>query len=106
MRSASVSGAIKNPHPSTTGLDGAPQGFSEPDLSSDLKGARRSVATQERAENAGRRSGGSHDASELRIRKIGDGLIEVGMIEQVERLRAHLELRAFPVWYREGFHQR
>ena len=58
----------------------------ETELSSDLQGARGSVGAQKRSEDAGRRGDRSIDKSELRVGDVANRLIEIGMVQYVERL--------------------
>lgn len=69
-----------------------------------LDHARRSVASQERAHNRGRHTHRLQDGAELRVRDIADGLIEIRMVEQIEKLQAHADFGAFPVWDVEILH--
>jgi len=78
---------------------------SESQLSSDLKSTRRSIRSQEGAEDAGGGCDGAIDEPKLRVRNIAHGLVEVGMIQDVECLRSDLQLRAFPFGNAEVLHQ-
>lgn len=76
----------------------------EADLSTDLDGARGSVGAKERSEDAG----GSGDGA-LAITKVGRAentyrLIEVGMVQYVERLSSDLKFRALPPGNAEILH--
>jgi hypothetical protein len=71
----------------------------------DLEGTGRGVAAQERAEDAGGVANGADDAAELRVGYVSDGLIEIGMVENVEGLRAELEFCTFPVRNGDGLHE-
>src|ERR1700740_2053246 len=78
---------------------------SERQLSADLHRARGGVAAQERTERAGWRTDRADDASKLRVGDVAHRLIEVGMVEQVEGLGPHLQLRAFPARNADVLHQ-
>src|SRR5215471_14079224 len=79
---------------------------SEPELSSNLQGARSGVCAKESAENTGRRGDAADAISELRIGYIADWLIEVGMVENVEGLCSDCEFSALPLRHAEILHQR
>lgn len=76
----------------------------ESKLSANLEGAGGSVCSEKRAEDAGGRRDRSDAVSELRVVDVANGLIEVGMVEDVEGLSADLELRGFPLGNAKALH--
>src|SRR5581483_8453866 len=66
-----------------------------------LDQTRRSVATQERAHDAGWHAYRVADKSELRVRNIPHGLIEIWMVQQVEELQADSKRAGFRDWQLE-----